>query len=197
MINIDKIQKHVIEKLQDGLPQFLSYHNTGHTLDVLKQSMNIAADEGISSRNDLLLLQTGALYHDVGFIEAYNGHEEKSCAIAQRELGAFGFTQSQIDVICGMIMATRIPQSPHNILEMILCDADLDYLGRTDFYAIGNGLYNEFLHQHIVSDETDWNQLQVGFLERHRYFTRTSRQKREQFKQQHLEEIRKKLAVAG
>jgi uncharacterized protein len=197
MINIEKIQKHVIEKLQNGLPGFLSYHNTGHTLDVLKQALNIAAEEGISSRNELLLLQTSALYHDVGFLEAYNGHEEKSCKVAQNELATFGFTPEQIDIVCSMIRATKIPQSPHTILEMILCDADLDYLGRTDFYTIGDGLYREFLHQGVVSDETDWNQLQVGFLERHHYFTRTSRQKRENFKQQHLGEIRKKLAVAG
>jgi uncharacterized protein len=196
MINIEKIQKHVIEKLQDGLPHFLSYHNTGHTLDVLKQAMNIAADEGITSRSDLLLLQASALYHDVGFIEAYNGHEEKSCEVAQHELGAFGFSEEQVSIICGIIMATKIPQSPHTILEMILCDADLDYLGRTDFFTIGEGLFREFLHQGVVADETDWNQLQVGFLERHHYFTRSSRQKRENFKQQHLDEIKKKLAVA-
>src|SRR5690242_6930177 len=139
MINIEKIQKHVIEKLQDGLPGFLSYHNTGHTLDVLKQALNIAADEGITSRTDLLLLQTSALYHDVGFIEAYNGHEEKSCEVAQHELAGFGFTGDQIDIICGIIRATKIPQSPNTILEMILCDADLDYLGRTDFFTIGEG----------------------------------------------------------
>jgi uncharacterized protein len=196
MINLEKIQKHVIEKLQDRLPDFLSYHNTGHTLDVLKQALNIAAEEGISARNDLLLLQTSALYHDVGFIETYNGHEEKSCEVAQKELVQFGFTPEQIEIVCGMIRATKIPQTPHTILEMILCDADLDYLGRTDFFTIGEGLYHEFLHQGVVTDETDWNQLQVGFLERHHYFTRTSRQKRESHKQQHLDEIRKKLAVA-
>ena len=42
-------------------------------------------------------------------------------------------------------MATEIPQNPKTHLEMIMCDADLDYLGRYDFETISNNLYTEFL----------------------------------------------------
>jgi uncharacterized protein len=195
MVNIEKIQAHVIQKLEEGLPGFLTYHNISHTLNVLKMSLAIAAEEGINSRSDLVLLQTSALYHDVGFIFVYEGHEEKSCQVAQEELGSFGFTDAQIEMICGMIRATKIPQMPGTVLEQIICDADLDYLGRDDFYSIGDGLYHEFLHQGIVKNELEWNQLQVSFLEKHRYFTNSCQQKRESFKQQHLEELRKKIAV--
>ena len=79
--------------------------------------------------------------------------------------------------------------------EKIICDADLDYLGRSDFYSTGEGLFKEFLRQGIVQDETSWNLLQVNFLERHHYFTQTCQRKREAIKQQHLEELRKKTAV--
>jgi uncharacterized protein len=197
MVNIEKIQKHILRKLDEGLPDYLSYHNIAHTLDVLKQSLIIAAEEGISSRSELLLLQTSALYHDVGFVSVYDGHEEKSCDIAQEELKGFGFNEAQIEVVCGMIRATRIPQTPHTILEQIICDADLDYLGRSDFYTIGDGLYREFLHQGVVGNEGEWNLLQVRFLERHHYFTKTCQRKRDSVKQQHLEELKKKTAVAG
>ncbi len=191
MVNLEKIQKHVLHKLE-GLSEHLTYHNIGHTLDVLKQCLVIAGEEGISSREDLLLLQVSALYHDVGFIEAYEGHEEKSCLVAEEELGGFGFSPPQIVTICGMIRSTRIPQNPGSVLEMIICDADLDYLGRSDFYTIGDGLYREFLHQGIIKNVLEWNLLQVRFLEKHQYYTKSCRQKRESFKQQHLEEVRKK-----
>lgn len=191
MVNMEKIQKHVLHKLE-GLAEHLTYHNVGHTLDVLKQCIILAGEEGITSREDLLLLQVSALYHDVGFLAAYEGHEEKSCMIAQDELRDFGFSSSQIETINGMIRATRIPQGPGTILEKIICDADLDYLGRPDFYTIGDGLFREFIHQGIVTNELDWNRLQIRFLEKHHYFTKSCKQKRDIYKQQHLEEIIKK-----
>ena len=191
MVNLDKIHKHVLKKLEVLSPH-LTYHGISHTLDVLKQCIVIAAEEGITSREDLLLLQVSALYHDVGFVDVYEGHEERSCQIARQELDGFGFSQKQIDTICDMIRATRIPQNPGNDLEKIICDADLDYLGRSDFYLIGDGLYREFLHQGIIKNELEWNLLQVRFLEKHHYFTKSVKQKREALKQQHLEEVRKK-----
>lgn len=195
MERFTKIQNHVLNKLKD-LPDFLTYHNPSHTLDVLTQCRIIAAEEHITA-NDLYLLQISALYHDTGFIHNYNNHEEKSCELARRELPGFGLTPDDIDKVCGMIMATKIPQNPTNILEQIICDADLDYLGRPDFYTIGNGLYKEFLHQGTVKDELSWNQLQIRFLENHHYFTNTSKAKREKAKQQHLDEIKEKVALVG
>jgi len=191
MVNLDKIHQHVLKKLE-GLSKHLTYHNVGHTLDVLKQCNVIAAEEGITSKENLMLLQISALYHDVGFLEAYDGHEERSCVIATKELPDFGLTSEQIEMVCGMIRCTKIPQNPQNIMEKIICDADLDYLGRPDFYTIGDGLYKEFKHQGIIKNELEWNQLQVRFLEKHHYYTKSCIQKREKVKQKHLAEVRKK-----
>jgi len=196
MVDIQTIQTHIMQKLEEGLPSYLTYHNIGHTKDVLKQSMILAKEEGIEDAEDILLLQVSALYHDVGFVQTYDGHEEKGCEIARAELGKFGFDEAQIAVVCGMIRATRIPQSPKNILEQIICDADLDYLGRPDFYTIGDGLFKEFLHQGIVQNDVDWNHLQIRFLDAHRYFTKSANQKRESAKQQHLVEVKKKVPVS-
>jgi predicted metal-dependent HD superfamily phosphohydrolase len=196
MTHFKLIKKHVLEKLE-GLPPYLTYHNVSHTLDVLKHAEILAYDEGITSVRDLILLKTGALYHDTGFLTTYNGHEERSCELAQQELPNFGFDPKEIEIICGLIRATKIPQNPQNVLENIICDADLDYLGRPDFYIIGNGLFKEFLHQGIVGNEMEWNQLQIGFLEKHSYFTKSCRSKREASKQKHLEEIRRKVTIAS
>jgi uncharacterized protein len=92
-----------------------------------------------------------------------------------------------------MIRATKVPQQPNNLLEEIICDADLDYLGRDDFFKTGEGLYSEFLEQKIVSDELSWNQLQVRFLENHHYFTPTSINRRQKEKQKNLEAIKAKI----
>jgi hypothetical protein len=89
-----------------------------------------------------------------------------------------------------MIMATKIPQSPQNLLEEILCDADLDYLGRNDFFPIGETLFEEMKTYHLIADEQTWNRLQVNFLTAHHYFTRTNKVIRESIKQNYLDKLR-------
>jgi hypothetical protein len=86
-------------------------------------------------------------------------------------------------------MATKIPQTPQTPLEKILCDADLDYLGRDDFYSIGSKLFEEMKTRGFVESEREWNLIQKTFLESHRYHTGFSRSNREAKKQQHLQEI--------
>jgi uncharacterized protein len=142
-----------------------------------------------------LLLKVSALYHDVGFLDTYSGHEERSCVIAAEELTCFGFNPTQVDMVMGMIRATKVPQTPQNQLEEIICDADLDYLGRSDFFKIGDGLYQEFLDQQIVTNEQQWDMLQVRFLESHRYFTKSSLQRRQEKKMQHLKAIKERVGL--
>lgn len=193
MLSFSEIQEHVINKLHNGLSPALTYHNVSHTLDVLKYVTEIARLEGITNEEDLLLLKISALYHDIGFLTSYSGHEEVSCEMASKELPGYGFPQEQIDKICGMIRATKVPQQPQNKLEEIICDSDLDYLGRDDFFLIGEGLYKEFLLQKIVTNEKEWNELQVRFLENHHYFTKSSKQHRQQAKQANVEKVKAKL----
>lgn len=187
------IYNNVVSRILPGLPKELSYHNKEHIMDVLEQAQRIASEEGINSKEDMLLLKTAALYHDSGFLHVYTGHEEVGCEIAKKELPAFGMTKKQLDAICGMIMATKIPQSPKNKLEEIICDADLDYLGRPDFFKIGNTLFKEMKHRGLLKTEREWNQIQVKFLKAHHYFTSTNKKSREQKKLEHLAMIEKML----
>jgi predicted metal-dependent HD superfamily phosphohydrolase len=185
----NSIYSHILAKLQNELSPRLTYHCPEHTLDMLEQSVSIAEREGITDEENLFLLKIAALYHDTGFIYTYAGHEARSCELCRQELPLYGLTALQIDKICGMIMATKIPQSPGNIMEQIICDADLDYLGRDDFETISNSLYNEFTDYGFVKNYADWMQKQVSFFKSHQYFTKSSRQLRAPKKNEHLEKI--------
>jgi uncharacterized protein len=182
----NSIYSHVIAKLQNELSPRLTYHSIDHTLDVLEQSQQIAAREGIKDEKNLFLLKVAALYHDSGFIFIYSGHEEKSCELGREELPGFGLTAPEIEKICGMIMATKIPQSPKNKMEEIICDADLDYLGRGDFDSISNSLYEEFLDFGFIKNHEEWMKKQIGFFEYHNYFTKSSQQLRHPKKMEQL-----------
>jgi class 3 adenylate cyclase/HD superfamily phosphodiesterase len=178
-------------KLKRNLPPQLTYHGFHHTEDVLNAALQIADAEKIDE-SEIQLLRVAVLFHDSGFTELYNNHEEKGCEFARDILPSFGFQQDAIDCICGMIMATKIPQQPHTKLEEIICDADLDYLGREDFYTIGKTLFEEFKTFDIVNNEKQWDQAQVRFIESHHYHTNYSRTQREPEKQKYLEVLKKK-----
>ena len=182
----------ISEKLKAEMPTSLSYHNLDHINDVLTSALRIAATETINEE-ETSLLRIAALYHDAGFINTYKGHEAEGCLLAKAFLPDFGFSSAQLEVICSMIMATKIPQSPKSKLDKILCDADLDYLGRDDFYEIGNRLYNEMKDQGFIETEREWNLIQKVFLENHRYHTDFGKSQREDEKQKHLSEVIAKL----
>ena len=92
-----------------------------------------------------------------------------------------------------MIMATKIPQTPNTLLEQIICDADLDYLGRSDFFTIANLLFNELREMKIISDEKEWDRIQVKFLKGHRYFTTTNITTRKPQKLHHLKMLEERI----
>ena len=185
---------HILQKLERELSDQLYYHGLHHTLDVLKVTKELCEAEEVAIR-DTLLLKTAALYHDAGFTIHNDQHEQLGCQLARASLPQFGYSPFDIDCICGMIMATKIPQSPQNKLEEILCDADLDYLGRDDFKAIGDTLFQELKAYDVLSDEETWNRLQVSFLQTHTFFTKTNLERRQQQKERHLEEL--KVIVAA
>lgn len=193
-MNLEEARHYILNWLDRGLSADLTYHSPSHTRDVVAATMRIAPLEGIGGE-DLVLLETAALYHDAGFLQQYHLHEEQSCLIAREALPSFGYSSASIDLICETIMATRIPQSPKTLLAEVLCDADLDYLGSDDFYRIGNGLFQEFLHHGVIGDEMAWNRMQVRFLESHAYFTKTAQSERNPGKLERLKEV--KAIVAG
>jgi len=182
----------ILNKLRNELPKHLSYHSVEHVKDVYQAAMRLGKMEGVS-RYELKLLLTAACYHDSGFLKGAVGHEEESCRMVKEVLPGYGYNEQEVNQICGMIMATKIPQTPLNHLEEILADSDLEYLGREDFFTIGNKLFTELRVFGLINTEDEWNRLQVRFLEKHHFFTKTAIALLKNKKEEHLEQIRLKL----
>ena len=182
------IYKHVLLKLKE-LDPGLSYHCIEHTLDVVKHSTRVALDESINEK-EMYLLKIAALYHDTGFLYAYKDHENKSCEIFLEDSKLFQFREGDKKIILDLIMATKVPQQSKNLLQKIICDADLDYLGRHDFDEIAGRLKKEFLNYGIIADENEWRHLQIKFLENHAYHTNSSQLLREPLKKVNLRKIK-------
>jgi uncharacterized protein len=184
--------KSFIIKELNSLPSSLTYHGKHHTLDVLNVAESLCVAENMSY-DETVLIMTAALLHDCGFLRQYQDHEKHSCLIAREVLPKFNYTEGAIEYICAMIMATKVPQTPLDHCAKILCDADLDYLGRNDFYAIGQSLFSEMKTRALVKTEEEWNNIQIRFLESHRFFTKTSHNARTPCKHAHLEKLKKSM----
>jgi len=189
LVQFSDLQELILDKLEKGLPKYLYYHNVKHTVDVVTESELIGWAEGLDDHR-LLLLKTAALFHDTGHIISYANHEERSVDIAREILPKYRYTPEEIDEICRIIMATKLPPQPADLLEAIICDSDLDYLGRTDFVPVSNALYDELKYKNKSLTLNDWNKQQLKFIAMHQYFTKTGRKLREVKKQEQIERIK-------
>ena len=188
LIQFTDIQEIILDKLEMDLPGHLFYHNVKHTVDVVTEVELIGWGEGCSDE-EILLLKTAGLFHDAGHTIAYDNHEYYGTQIAMEMLPQFSYTPEQIERICALIMSTKLPPRPTNLLENIICDSDLDYLGRSDFIPVSNTLYEELKAQNKMGSLNDWNKIQVKFISGHQYFTKTARSLREVNKQLQIERI--------
>ena len=189
LIQFTDLQEMVLDKLEKELPDFVFYHNVKHTVDVVTEVELIGWAEGCSDE-EILLLKTAALFHDTGITVSFDDHEFHGTEYARKVLPDYGYTAEQIDRICSIIMATKLPPRPSNLLEEIICDSDLDYLGRSDFIPVSNSLFEELKAQNKMKDLNEWNKLQVKFISGHQYFTQTARRLREVNKKLQIERIR-------
>ena len=193
--DFERAKQYALDRLKRELDPALSYHSLAHTRDdVLPAAERLAVMEGVDQES-LLLLRTAACYHDVGFVQQRHEHEAAGVLIARATLPRLGYQPEQIDIICGMIMATRLPQSPHTPLEAILVDADLDSLGREDFLARSLALRDELAAFGAPVGEETWYDRQLEFLRAHRYFTMAARALRDAQKRRNIAAVRALLAA--
>lgn len=182
----------VFSKLARELDDKLCYHDIKHTADVIRAADRLCYLEKLSEKNTVLV-RTAALFHDIGFCEQYVDNEDLAMRIAGETLPGFGYSKDDTERVQAIINVTRIPHKPQSRLEEIICDADLDYLGRDDFHPISTNLKKELMHNNIVQSDQEWDRIQVRFFNLHRFFTASARRLRDEKKATHLIEIEERL----
>lgn len=183
-----KLRRIVLKKLEADLPSYLTYHGLDHTLDVLNiceqyiRRLNLPEDQRY-------LLRTGAIVHDMGFLKGPANHEEVGSGMAAEIMRGLGISEDDIQVVSGLVMATKIPQTPLTPLQMVICDADLDYLGREDYPEISLKLFEELKYMKVIETEDQWKNLQINFLKAHKFHTPFAIKNREPKKQIWLKKL--------
>jgi class 3 adenylate cyclase/predicted metal-dependent HD superfamily phosphohydrolase len=187
-----KTEHHVLKMLESGLESNLYYHSINHTKDVVKAVERLALLEGVTDEG-LFLLKTAAIFHDAGFLESYSHNEPIGARMAEEILPQYGYTQDHIQTIKELIFVTQIPHKPTNKLQEIICDADLDYLGRNDFEEIADKLRRELKERGIIASDRKWDEIQISFLNQHKYFTKTSKESRQKTKEKNILLVQERL----
>lgn len=191
-MNLDAARDYILKRMASELSPHLHYHSIEHTFDVHHACLELAKIEGVNG-SDLALLETAAFFHDSGIIETYENHEEASVRIAREILPEFGYTEDEMKIIECIILKTKLPQSAITLLGEILCDSDLDYLGRPDFFMIAQRLRYEWELMGNRYGLKEWYEMQLRFLGNHTYYTRAARLLRDEGKRKNLAEIERTL----
>ncbi len=183
---------YVFELMKSKLPGVYVYHNYKHTEDVVEAIKKIGNKTGLSEE-ELEIVTLAGWFHDAGFTEKSDNHEDVSIEIARKFLKENNYKEENIEKVVSCINSTRFPQTPKNILDEVLCDADLYHLGtkdnesksdllRVEWEKAGNKKYTQL----------EWLKLNIDFLTTHKYFTKYARKALDERKTEALVSLQKK-----
>ena len=160
----------VYKDLSNKLDSKYHYHNLHHTKRVINSAKQIGNHYNLS-RDDWRDLLTACLLHDYGFIKSHIDHEEIGAQISKEILPGYYFSDDHIESISSLILITKVAEKPSNLLESIIRDADLEYIGSDDFQKISEYLKKEWLECGVVDNENQFYKIQYEFLLSHNFYT--------------------------
>lgn len=169
MSQIEKISEYIVKFFEKNIDPKYAYHNLDHTLSVLSSVQEMAKKANLNEEESLII-QVAALFHDTGFVEGPENHEERSATIAEEYLRANGFEIGFIDQVKTCIYATKLNSTDDSHLSVILQDADLSGLASEDFFDITERLRverNVTCSNQISKKE--WANTNVDFLNQCQY----------------------------
>ena len=181
----EKLEQDVMLQMHTKLDQGYTYHCTEHTVEVLDNvDKLIEFSEHEITDSEYLILKTAALFHDFGYIDDQNSHEDRSAELCREWLPKYGYNAEDIEIICETILATNLFSKAENKLQEIIVDADLFYLGTDNYTERADHYRSELAFQGKTYNDADWAVFQLKFLSSHSYYTNYGKNTLEQKKQE-------------
>ena len=183
---LNKISLH-IEHIYANEAISFCYHGIAHTCNVVDAVQEMSKHYNLDEE-EYFIVSSAAYFHDIGYINGGNkDHEKRSALLAEDFLIKENVSPPVINKVKDCILSTKMPQSPSNLLESILCDADLFHLGTEDFMEKSKLMYQEIETTHEKKiGKSVWRKMTILLLQEHRYHTDYARNKLEDKKQENL-----------
>lgn len=193
------MQNNILELAESYVQQFFEekiaseyvYHDFSHTRYVVEAAIQIGVAANLSDK-EMEYLQLAAWFHDTGFYNGPDNHERRGAALAEEFLLKHDYSLEEINVVRDCILATQLPQQPGNLLEEIMCDADLSHLGNELYWdRCGRVRQEMLLKQNRIMSEQEWVDFELDFMLRHTYHTEIAQKFYEKRKSKHIKQLRK------
>lgn len=183
--------------LDEKLSKDCVYHSKIHTFNVVKNVETIGNYYKLGE-DEMNILRISALFHDIGYISVYDGHELESTKIAGSFLLSKNINPVIISQVRESILATKVPQNPKNLLGQILCDADMMHLTYEDYFDQIELLRQEWSNIGKVHlDEVEFHKVALEFIMNHNYLTEYGKKVLELLKENTAILTKKKLKNRG
>ncbi|MFH6994289.1 Pycsar system effector family protein [Flavobacterium sp. FlaQc-48] len=191
---IEQSEDFVSNLLKDKLSNLYSYHNFNHTLTVVNAVKELCKKEEVKGDEKEMLL-VAAWFHDTGYIEGYENHEEESVKIATAFLKEKGQSDEFIAIVSSLILATVKEYIPKTHLEKIIKDADFAHLMGEEYATTCELLRIELKNTwNLNFSNAEWAKENFNFLmNRHRFYTDYALKKWQPLKEKNLLLVQKKI----
>lgn len=174
----------------ENVPEKFVFHNFEHTVQTVA-AVRVIAEGCQLDEKQTFLLQLATWFHDTGYAQGPDDHEERSCNNAERFLKG-KISEEDLEEIKRYIRVTKVPQQPLTLAEQIICDADLSHLGMDIYWDRTGRLRQEFaLTRGIVMSEQEWVDFELNFMLTHEYHTAVAQEMLNKRKGKHIQRLRK------
>ena len=181
----------VTEHFDKKISRDYVFHSIDHINDVVKAVVEIAKAYELPE-DKVILLQLAAWFHDTGYDQGSEGHEDRSCQYAEEFLKAHHVPEEDIQTIKACIRSTRMPQTPMNKLQSILCDADLSHLGNALYWdRCGRVRQELLLTRDTIMTDIEWVDFELNFMLSHHYQTGEGERLFGEQKRKHIRQLEK------
>ncbi len=188
---LDTVEEYVTQFYSEKIAEEYVYHDITHTQDVVRVCRQLGIAYGLSLE-EIEILEIAAWFHDTGYDKGPANHEERSAEYAEQFLGHLSYPDAKIARIIATIKSTKFPVKPTNLLQQIICDADLSHLGEKNYWIRTAKVREELMViQNKVMNEEEWIDFELNFMMAHQYNTPIARDLFEQRKMKHILQLRK------
>ncbi|MEM6877390.1 MAG: Pycsar system effector family protein [Bacteroidota bacterium] len=192
-IAVNEVAAYVEQYIRDNISKKYVFHNFQHTLAVAHAIEQLMQHFKLSDE-DKEVLTYAAWFHDLGYDQGWEEHEQRSAELAvtfisERKL----LSQEQIEKVKQCILATKMPHNPQNLLERILCDADLSHLGDHSYWDRCGRVRQEYaLTRELIMSDQEWIDFELNFMLAHSYHTPEAQELFGEQKDRHVRQLLKR-----
>lgn len=186
------VETYAVNFITRNVPKDYAFHDLQHTIIVVEATHKIGKAMNLSEES-LEILQIAGWFHDMGYDQGQEGHEERGCKYVEDFLRPLDYPADKLEKIQNCIRATQLNHSPQTELERIICDADLSHLGRRNYWDRCGRIRQEIaLTRDTIMTDEEWVSFELGFMKAHSFNTSVAQELYGGRKKKHIQKLERR-----